>query len=98
MSNLPPASLESAETCAPTAQLMSKVNPATNLESLEKKIFRSVGQAIGDFNLIEEGDKILVGVSGGKDSWTLLHVLSEMQKRAPINYELFAVNLDQGYA
>jgi tRNA 2-thiocytidine biosynthesis protein TtcA len=68
------------------------------IESLEKKIFRGVGRAIADFHLIEEGDHILVGVSGGKDSWTLVHVLNELCKRAPINFKLTAVNLDQGYA
>lgn len=68
------------------------------LEKLEKKIFREVGNAISDFNLIEEGDHILVGVSGGKDSWTLLHVLSELQRRAPIDFKITAVNIDQGYA
>jgi len=67
-------------------------------EKLEKKIFRLVGNAIADFNLISEGDHILVGVSGGKDSWTLMHVLAELQKRAPIDYKLTAVNIDQGYS
>lgn len=65
---------------------------------LEKKIFRAVGQAIGEFKMIEEGDKIMVGVSGGKDSWVMLWVLNELKKRAPINFDLMAVNLDQGYA
>ncbi|MBK9293014.1 MAG: tRNA 2-thiocytidine(32) synthetase TtcA [Oligoflexia bacterium] len=64
---------------------------------LEKKLFRSVGQAISDFNMIEEGDKIMVAVSGGKDSWAMLHVLNELQKKAPIDFEIVAVNLDQGY-
>jgi tRNA 2-thiocytidine biosynthesis protein TtcA len=83
------------ETClAPTPQ----VKTDQSLEQLEKKILRGVGKAIGDFKLIQEGDKILVGVSGGKDSWTLLHVLNEMRKRAPIDFEVVAVNIDQGYA
>ena len=64
---------------------------------LEKKIFRAVGQAITDFNMIEEGDKIMVAVSGGKDSWVMLSVLMDLQKRAPVNFEIMAVNLDQGY-
>lgn len=65
---------------------------------LEKKIFRKIGTAIADFNLIEEGDKIMVAVSGGKDSWILLHVLNELKKRAPIDFELVAANIDQGYS
>lgn len=69
-----------------------------DFNKLEKKIFRSVGNAIGDFKLIEEGDHILVGVSGGKDSWTLLHVLAELQKKAPVDFKLTAVNIDQGYS
>lgn len=68
------------------------------LHSLEKKIFKSVGRAIGDFNLIEEGDKILVAVSGGKDSWVMLYVMNELKKRAPVNFDIIAVNIDQGWA
>ena len=64
---------------------------------LEKKIFRQVGTAISDFSMIEEGDRILVAVSGGKDSWVLLSLLSDLKKRAPVNFEIIAVNIDQGY-
>ncbi len=52
---------------------------------------------MADFNLIQEGDRIMVGVSGGKDSYTLLHLLERLRKRAPINYELMAVTIDSGY-
>lgn len=65
---------------------------------LEHRLKRAVGKAIADFNLIEEGDRILVAISGGKDSWALLHVLNEMRKRAPVHYEIIAANIDQGYA
>ncbi len=68
-----------------------------DLEKLEKKIFKGVGQAISDFSMIEDGDKIMVGVSGGKDSWVLLHILNDLKKRAPVDFEIIATNLDQGY-
>ena len=64
---------------------------------LEKRLLHEAGRAIAEFNLIEPGDKILVGVSGGKDSFTLLHVLQRLRERAPIDFSLVAVNLDQGH-
>ena len=62
---------------------------------LEKRLCRLAGQAIVDYNMIEAGDRVMVCVSGGKDSFTLLDVLLKLQKRAPINFEIVAVNLDQ---
>jgi tRNA 2-thiocytidine biosynthesis protein TtcA len=64
---------------------------------LEARIAKKTTRAIADFNLIEDGDRIMVGLSGGKDSWALLQILDELRGRAPIDFSLIAVNVDSGY-
>src|SRR3954449_2453213 len=64
---------------------------------LETKIAKKVTRAITDHKLIEDGDRIMVGLSGGKDSWALFQILDVLRKRAPIDFSLVAVNIDSGY-
>jgi tRNA 2-thiocytidine biosynthesis protein TtcA len=65
--------------------------------ALQARVAKNVARASIDFGLIEDGDRIMVGLSGGKDSWTLLHALEVIRRRAPIRFSLIAVNVDSGY-
>jgi tRNA 2-thiocytidine biosynthesis protein TtcA len=67
------------------------------LEALELRLTKGVSRAIADFAMLEEGDRVLVAVSGGKDSYTMLHILRALQRKAPITFELRVVNVDQGH-
>src|SRR4029078_9494541 len=64
---------------------------------LESRIAKKTTKAIVDYNMIEDGDRVMVGLSGGKDSWALLQVLDVLRQRAPIRFSLIAVNVDSGY-
>lgn len=66
-------------------------------ELVEKKLGRATSRAIADFSMIEDGDRILVAVSGGKDSYTMLHLLRSLQRKAPVSFDLRVVNVDQGH-
>lgn len=95
MSTTAPATTATTAPTADNAAETATQQPSNTLKKLSKFLEGQTGKAIGDYNMIEDGDTILVCVSGGKDSYTLLSMLMTLRKRAPIDFRIIAMNLDQ---
>src|SRR6185503_5469268 len=87
-----------ARACSPTSA-SSRTSPRRRRPamSLEKKLAKAMSRAIADFGMIEDGDRILCAVSGGKDSYALHALLVDLRRRAPVRFDVLALNIDQGH-
>src|SRR6187397_498571 len=90
--------MASSRLSAPILTAAGQYNQSVGYRTpLEARIAKKTTKAIVDFNLVEDGDRIMVGLSGGKDSWALIQILDVLQQRAPIDFSIVAVNVDSGY-
>jgi tRNA 2-thiocytidine biosynthesis protein TtcA len=88
--------IESPLSFAPPYRLKPNETDRVTANKLHKRLMRELGRGVADYNMIEEGDRVMVCVSGGKDSYGLLDLLITLRARAPIHFDIVAVNLDQG--